>query len=361
MSDARGEQTIVVGAGVAGLSCARALAAAGRKVLVVERARGVGGRCATRRIEGQPVDFGVLFFHGRDRAFLAALDGVAGRSGSSGGGGGIFAPAPQATAVPGWPRVIHGAGRPCQPDAFAHGARRLAFAEGASAFPESLADGLEVRTGAQVISFEVDAGAVRLEIDGSPPIAARTVVLALAGEQTLALLHASSLDAPALATARALLGMLRSHPCLTVVAIYPRRTAAPPWDICYPDGSRVLELLAHDSAKRPSPSFLAMVYQAHPRWSREHFADERWPDEMIAEAARILGRWAAGPRIVQPYRWRHARTDLGAELSSPLLCELPGGARLGIAGELFAPGGGVEAAWTSAGGLARRILAEENR
>ena len=83
---------------------------------------------------------------------------------------------------------------------------------------------------------------------------------------------------------------------------------------------------------------------------------------MIAEAARVLGRWAAGPRIVQPYRWRHARTDLGAELSARRSAfELPGGARLGIAGELFAPGGGVEAAWRSAADWRGEILAEENR
>src|SRR5262249_37024458 len=143
MPDGREEQTIVVGAGIAGLACARALAGAGRRVLVVERGRGGGGRCATRHIEGQPVDFGGMFFHGRGKGFLAALDNVA-----SGGaaGGGILATAPHATPVPGWPRVIHGGGRPCQADAFARGARRLAFAEGTCAFPESLAEGLEVRT-----------------------------------------------------------------------------------------------------------------------------------------------------------------------------------------------------------------------
>ena len=102
----------VVGAGVAGLSCARALADAGRPVTVLERARGVGGRCTTRRLEGVPLDMGAAFLHGRDAAFLAALESVPARR------------------LEGWPAAVHGSGRPCQPEAFQPGERRLAYAEG---------------------------------------------------------------------------------------------------------------------------------------------------------------------------------------------------------------------------------------
>lgn len=42
----------VIGAGMAGLSCARALADAGMAVVVFEKSRGVGGRMATRRLSG---------------------------------------------------------------------------------------------------------------------------------------------------------------------------------------------------------------------------------------------------------------------------------------------------------------------
>ncbi|MFN9939342.1 MAG: FAD-dependent oxidoreductase, partial [bacterium] len=40
---------VVVGAGVAGLACAGALRESGASVVVLEKSRGVGGRCATRR------------------------------------------------------------------------------------------------------------------------------------------------------------------------------------------------------------------------------------------------------------------------------------------------------------------------
>jgi hypothetical protein len=335
--------TIVVGAGIAGLSCARTLADAGRPVVVLDRARGVGGRCATRRLEEQPIDFGVLFLHGRDPGFLAALDEV------------------PAERAPGWPQVIQGVGRPCQPEAFAPGERRVAFVEGVSAFPKHLARGLDVRLRARVISFDLEGAALRLDLEEAEPLRAPTVVLALAAEQTLALLTSSPAAAPALATARALLGMVRSQACLTVTAGYSLDTPAPPFHLHYPEASRVLQVISHESSKRPGAAYRAMVYQAHPRWSREHQNDPEHAPAMIAEAASLLGAWAGEPRFVRAHRWRYARTDRGAEMSGAPLLRLPGGARLGLAGELFAPGGGVEAAWLSGRSLARHILASEER
>ena len=39
---------------------------------------------------------------------------------------------------------------------------------------------------------------------------------------------------------------------------------------------------------------------------------------------------------------------------------LAGGRRLGLAGEVFSPGAGVEAAWLSGRALATRLTAKEN-
>jgi hypothetical protein len=39
-----------------------------------------------------------------------------------------------------------------------------------------------------------------------------------------------------------------------------------------------------------------------------------------------------------------------------MLVPFPGGGRIGLAGEIFAPGGGVEAAFISGRRLAKRIL-----
>ena len=53
--------TIVIGAGLAGLTCARQLQQQGYKVIILDKSRGVGGRIATRRIDNIPVDRGLFF------------------------------------------------------------------------------------------------------------------------------------------------------------------------------------------------------------------------------------------------------------------------------------------------------------
>jgi len=341
MAEPTGEPVVIVGAGVSGLACARALASAGRRVLLLERARGVGGRCATRRLEGQPLDHGVAFLHGRDPEFLAALREV------------------KATAVPGWPARVSGSGRPCQPDAFTPGEERLSFAEGVSVFPKHLAAGLDVRLEVEVAGVEAAGAAVRVRTAGGEILTAGTVVLALAAEQAQALLAAVPGAAPEVASARALLRLSRSQPCLALLALYPGDVPPPDWQVCYPESSRVLQLLSHDSSKRRPPAPLAMVFQAHPAWSRAHLEDPAWPEAVLAEAARLAGPWAVRPSASHPHRWRYARNDRSAELAGPVLLSLPGGARLGLCGDRFAPGGGVEAAWRSGRMLAGRILAEE--
>jgi len=70
--------TIIVGAGLAGLACARELARTGRQVIVVEAADRVGGRVATDTVDGFRIDRGFQVYldaypEGRRQLDLAAL------------------------------------------------------------------------------------------------------------------------------------------------------------------------------------------------------------------------------------------------------------------------------------------------
>jgi len=61
--------TAIIGAGIAGLACARVLHEAGRPVTLLEKARGAGGRMSSRRLPDAVVDLGAQFFSVRDPAF----------------------------------------------------------------------------------------------------------------------------------------------------------------------------------------------------------------------------------------------------------------------------------------------------
>ena len=70
----------VIGAGIAGLACARELARADAKVTVFEKSRGLGGRLGTRRQGNLGFDHGAQFISARSRPFVKFAE-VAGRAG----------------------------------------------------------------------------------------------------------------------------------------------------------------------------------------------------------------------------------------------------------------------------------------
>lgn len=59
----------IVGAGVSGLSCARALQAAGCEVVVLEKSRSLGGRVASRTWEHCRIDHGAPYFSAQNEDF----------------------------------------------------------------------------------------------------------------------------------------------------------------------------------------------------------------------------------------------------------------------------------------------------
>jgi renalase len=336
--------TAIVGGGIAGLACADLLRGGRGTTVVYERSRGVGGRCATRRVSGQPVDHGASFLHGTNDEFLAAARGV-----------------PRAGILDGWPRLVEGAGPPCLPRAFEPHEHRLAYEGGLTSFPKHLAAGIDLRLGTHVTGLSGDSGGVRVHEEGGASIRADVVVLAVPPPSALKLIGPFAGDGREAAAMCALLGMIGAQACLTVLAGYPLEVARPSWDVCYPEDSPALQMISHDSAKRAAPRCVVLVIQARPCWSSAHLAEreETWSSVLVQEAANVLGAWVGSPSWVQAHRWRFAHSDRGSELSRPITLRVRGGGRLIVTGESFAAGGGIEAAWLAGRASARRVLEEE--
>lgn len=310
-------------------------------MVVVDKARGVGGRCATRRFDGQPVDHALSFLHGSDPGFVEALRATSG--GAS------------------WPTRVLGDGAPCLPRAFDPGERRFAFAAGLTTFAKGLAAGIEVATSAKIVRCEPG----RLVAEDGRSFVAPTILVTAPLPQAKLLLEALSRaeatcarDGETLGQVIERLGTLTSTPCLTAIAGYSRECAAPPWDILYPRGDRVIARIAHDSSKRPAPRMHVLVLQATPRWSAELLEEppERWGHELLAAAAAHLPDGLGEPLWTFFQRWRFANLGPGEHLGPPVLVGLEGGRRLGLTGEAFSAKGGAEGAFLAGAELGERLL-----
>jgi predicted NAD/FAD-dependent oxidoreductase len=313
-------------------------------VRVLEKSRGVGGRCATRRIEGQPVDHGLSFYHSADADFLSAIRSVESE-------------APQA-----WPQRVIGDGTPCQPRALRPDQQRLAFAGGVSAFPKQLARGISVNLETTATHIDLYDGLLNVATESGRHYRAASVVLALPAAQAVSLLQTVQTSASnELRVAIELLAGVSMVRCLTLMARYPAETPVPEWDVCYPRESDILQLVSQDSKKRPVPAKPVFVFQCRPRWSAEHWKTPTavWTDALLDAAKPVCGKWVTRPNRIDTQRWRYARLTGGDALTAPLLIGFRNGCRIGIAGEAMAEGGGAEAAWLAGRRMARRLLGDE--
>jgi renalase len=182
---------VVVGAGIAGVSCARELAAAGLPVRVRERSYVPGGRMASRMVAGRRVDLGASYFTCRTAEFRVVVDSWLER--------GLAREWTDRFAVR----------RPDGWGTSAVGPMRYGAATGLRSLVVDLAEGLAVETRSDVT--DVGPGPT---VDGEP---AAAVVLAMPDPQ------ASDLLADELVEELAAVAHSESEPALTLAAGWSRR------------------------------------------------------------------------------------------------------------------------------------------
>ncbi len=318
----------VIGAGIAGLTAARTLGAAGRTVVVFDKGRGVGGRLSTRRTEHGPFDHGAQYVTARDPEFRAAVDGWT-----------------AAGVVARWSgRVVRLAdGGRAEPD----DAERHVGVPGMSALPRHLAVGLaDVRTDVRIDRIEGAPGAWRLVAeDGGEAGPFAAVLVTVPSPQARPLLAPV---APSLAASAAAAPMA---PCWAVMIAFesPVETG---FDAAFVTGGP-LSWIARDGSKPGRPAGERWVLHGSPDWSTsviEASADDVIRD-LSAAFAGVAGRLPGVARAAA-HRWRFALPTAGVAEGYAFDAERA----IGIAGDWCA-GARVEGAWVSGLRLARALEA----
>lgn len=275
---------LVIGAGLAGLTAARALAGQGRRPVVLDKGRGLGGRLATRRIGGATLDHGAQFYAARDPAFRAVHESWLAAG----------AAVPWADHFPGAGTADDGRREP-----------RFRGAAGMTSLAKALAAGLDIRLEARVTAVRRGGDAWLAEVEGRPAYVARSLVLTAPVPQSLALLAAGGVELPA--AVRAALEAIRYAPCLAALVLLDGPGGVPP-----PGGLRLagepLAWLA-DNRQKGISAEPALTLHAGPEFSRAHLeGDLAAAGRLMVEAARPwLG---AGVKELQVHRWRYALPEV---------------------------------------------------
>lgn len=305
----------IVGAGIAGLACAEALARSGHEVLLFDKGRGPGGRMSTRRITTAPgeaaFDHGAQYFTVRDDRFAAQVRSWVAE--------GVVAP---------WP---------------AAGEQAYVGVPGMNSPVRQLAGRHRVRWSSRVAEVHRRGDGWWLHLDGGEAVGVDGVVIAVPAEQAADLLAAPAPDLAAIAAG------VPSDPCWTVMTAFadPVGAAADCWRAA-DDSLGALGWAARNSAKPGRGGPESWVAQATPEWSRLHL--EADPGEvtgaLLTELATALG--SELPPIVgtAAHRWRFARCapDGPGPLWDP-------DRSLGLCGD-WTLGPRVESAWLSGTALA---------
>ncbi len=304
----------IVGAGIAGLSCAVRLQQDGCVVTLFDKGRGAGGRMATRRID-TPVgavafDHGAQYLTMRDPAFSAAMHAWE-----------------SAGVVARWP---------------AAGADAWVGTPGMNAIVKHLAAQTDVRWNSRVTAVRSTAVGWVVDPDGiDPPFDA--VVIATPAEQAAPLLapHDPAMAGEALSC--------RSAPCWTAMFAFDAPLAIP-HDVLKDAG--IIGWAARNSAKPGRDGPESWVVQATPDWSTAHLEEsvEAVVDRLQAALAAHSPVELPTPVVRTGHRWRYARTagtDLGSLWNAA--------ERIGAAGDWLL-GPRIESAWLSGRALAEQIL-----
>ena len=321
------EHIAVIGAGIAGIACARTLLQAGHAVTVFEKSTGAGGRMSTHETEFGSFDHGSQYFTVRDARFQQALDASPG----------LVRPWSANTV-----RILDELGRVVAsslPPKEAHWVATPGMNALVRQWAAPLAATVSLRLQTQVTRIETDTLHTQrwqLQTEGlgaeqSVQGGFDAVVMAIPAAQAQALLLSSQIAKPLLSE----LAAVTVAPCWTLMLAFPQAAQAtlahlgPQWNAARSTHHRIA-WLARESSKPGRGSIERWTVQASPEWSTRHLEDdaERVKDKLLKAFTEVTGI-RAEPPYAAVHRWRYAQTT--EPLGKPFAWDAA--ARIGVCGD----------------------------
>jgi renalase len=313
----------IIGAGLAGLTCAQQLQQSGYSVVILEKSRGVGGRVATRRLHDTRADHGVRYLEPQGTLSQQLIEILNQRG-----------------IVQLWIDTIYelkSAESELSSGPHPHASKltRYVAPAGMTAVAKFLASGLEIWLGQRVEAIApTSEQSWLLTLDSSETLTAGAVVLAIPAPQALMLLE--PLAQTTLPTA--FLNTLHSvefAPCLSVMAGYSKVGAShdlplPTWKACSLPNDSELAWIVLDSSKRFDSQIPVFVLQSTAEFAKRYLDAQDLNSagqQLLSRAAQLLIPWLDRPDWFQVHRWRYAfpshpldRDCLDTETPLPLVC-----------------------------------------
>lgn len=306
------KRVAVIGAGIAGLACARTLAQGGHTVTLLEKRSVAGGRTASWDTPFGSFDSGAQYFTVRDPRFEQVLTATQ-----------VARKAWSASAV----RVLDPLGRVAEaalPSREPHWVTVPAMDSLATHWLQPLAATGRVHLQTRVTRVEPDAldhGRWQLRTSGTEDSVHvfsgfDAVVLALPHAVAGNLLRDSALTGHLSGK----IEQVEVTPCWTLMLAFPQAVQptlshlGPQWNAAHSTHHRVA-WVARESSKPGRSAVERWTVQASPAWSAEHLEDDegRVQAKLLKAFAEVTGI-RAEPGYAQVHRWRWAKTQrpLGA-------------------------------------------------
>jgi len=241
---ALGRTVGIIGAGIAGLVCARTLAANAFDVKVFDKGRGVGGRTATRRAEPDlAFDHGAQYFTARDARFHKVTADWLSRG-----------------VVAEWlgcvVRLENGAVTHTSPQP------RYVGVPGMTAMAADLASAIRVQTRTQIVAMSRGPSGWTIKTDAHENVGPfETVVVTLPAPQSAEFLQPHAFGAIA--------STLQMTPCWAVLVAFESKLEVP-WDGAFVHNSPLSWVARNSSKPGRSGQSDCWVLHASPEWSAAH-------------------------------------------------------------------------------------------